>query len=110
MLGDQLLQLGHDLRVATELEISVDSPLEGRQAQLLEASECGLRELLVGELVKRRSTPQSQRLAQSCSGLGRRGRLRLPDKSLESFKIKLSRLHPEQVARRSGLQRRAAGT
>ena len=44
VLLDELLELGHELRVASELEVGVDPLLEGCQALLLEAGARGPRE------------------------------------------------------------------
>ena len=64
VLGDERLELGHELGVLAEREVGVDPPLDRQQVQILEAHDRGLRERLVGEIRKRRPAPEPERLAQ----------------------------------------------
>ena len=66
--GDQRLQLGHQRRMATELEIGVDTRLERFQTQLLEARDLLCGPWVEGEVRERRPAPQRQRLVQALGG------------------------------------------
>ncbi len=62
---DDGLQLGHELDVAAEREIGVDSFLQRHEPKLLEPRDLRLREGLVREVGERRPAPERKRLAQS---------------------------------------------
>ena len=63
MLGDERLELWHEVAVTSAGEISGDPVLDDRQPQLLEPPDL-LREREVVDVLERRSAPQSQRFRQ----------------------------------------------
>jgi len=69
VLGHEGLQLDGELVVTAQLEVGCDPLLLGGEAQLLEARNLGLREVLVPELGKRRPPPERQCGAQLLGGL-----------------------------------------
>ena len=102
MLGDQPLELGHDVGVAAERQVGVDALLQRRGVPLLEPGDLGLRERLVGNVGQRRPAPQRERLAQPRGGVGgslARERLAtLVREPLETIHVELAVLHLEHVA------------
>ncbi len=68
MLRHELLELGHELGAAAELELGLEALLRDRQAQLAQALDHGTRERLEREIGERLAPPQGERLA------GRAGR------------------------------------
>ena len=68
MLFDERLELGNERRMTPACEVGVDSGLDRRQAQLVETSDLGLRERLVGEVRERRPSPERERLAEGARG------------------------------------------
>ena len=64
VLADELLELGDQLGVAAERQISLDPTLERDQPLLLQAGDVALRERLVREVRQWRPAPQRERLAQ----------------------------------------------
>src|SRR5262249_39835720 len=64
ILGDQRLELTHDLRVTPELELGLDQFLARGGAQLFHAGDLDLGERLVGEIRERRTAPERERLAE----------------------------------------------
>ena len=63
LLRDERLQLRDELVVSPQLEVGLDALLLGREPQLLEAGDLGLREVLVPELGERRAAPERQSLS-----------------------------------------------
>jgi hypothetical protein len=63
VLGDERLQLAHQVGVAAARQVRVDARLERRPAQLLQPRDLDLRERLEGEVGERRPAPERQRLA-----------------------------------------------
>ena len=57
MLGNERLELGNHLAVPAELKPGLDQLLERRQPELLEATDLGLREGLIGQVRERRTAP-----------------------------------------------------
>jgi len=104
MLGDQPLELGHQLGMPAQCQVCLDALLQRSQPQLLQLRDRGLRERLVGELVQRRTSPQSQRVPQP-SGLGGDRRLcRLRHETTEPVGIDLVAVDGQQVPGRARLQ------
>ncbi len=102
VLGDQRLELSHDLEMAAELELCLDQPLDRRHAQVLEAIDLGPGEGLVCEPGKRLAAPECERLFER---LGRgggiaRGELRTPltEQPLEAASVDSLRVDPQLVA------------
>ena len=60
ILADEGLELGEKLRVAAEGQLGIGSLLERGLAKLLETGDLGLREVLVGDVVERRPTPETE--------------------------------------------------
>lgn len=75
--GHERLELGGERLVPREREVGGDSLLEHEQPQLLEARDLGPGELLVGDVLERRSAPQRERGAQR-----RRRRVRVARREL----------------------------
>ena len=64
MRGHERLELRHQLGVAAEREVGLDTQLERAEPQLLQPRDLGLSELLVGQVGQRRPAPQRECLAQ----------------------------------------------
>ncbi len=69
MHTDQVLELGHDLRVPTLLKVGVKPILECGDAQLLEPGDVRSGKRFVGEVLKRRSSPLAQSAPQDGASL-----------------------------------------
>ena len=69
--GDERLELGDELGMTSEREISLDPLLERDGAQLLEPRDLGLGERLVEEVRERRPAPERECLAQRPLGRDR---------------------------------------
>ena len=63
LVGHERLQLDDEFVVAPEVEARLDALLLGREPQLLEAGDLGLREVLVPELGERRAAPEGESLS-----------------------------------------------
>ena len=61
VVGDERLQLGHELGVVTEFQLGLDPLFGGGKAQLLQSGDLELSPLLVLELLERTSPPQRKR-------------------------------------------------
>lgn len=110
---DELLQLAHDLGMATGGEIGFHAKLQRGQSLLLQTRDLGGGERLDGQLGERRAAPQRQRLAQGRGSiLGStvcQHAACVLDEALEAFRVELSRLHAQAVAgRRRGHDLRVA--
>ena len=70
--ADQLVELAQHRRVAALGQLGVDLGLARAQPKVLEPPDLGRGERLVGEIVKRRTTPQRQRLTHVRPVLARR--------------------------------------
>ncbi len=66
--ADELLELADERPVPAQLQVGVDSPLERGQPELLQASDRGLGERVVGEIRQRRPSPQRERRPQVLGG------------------------------------------
>src|SRR5581483_8030889 len=62
VVGDQTLELRHELAVASAAEAGLDAVLERREPRVIEATSLGGRERLAAELSERRTAPERERL------------------------------------------------
>ena len=111
--GDEPLELTDKLRVAPKGEIGLDPLLESRKASLLEPGDLPLGERLVGEVGKRRATPEGKRRSQglrSAGGVSLRKRTSsLLGQACEECGVELTRLDPHEVAGRTSEEEPAPG-
>ena len=102
MLRDQPLELAHEPRMAAERESRLAERLEASDPQLLEPRDLGLRELLVGDVVQRRASPQCERLLErplrSLRVTGREQRAALVEETDEAVGVDLVPTRLEYVA------------
>ena len=109
MLGDQLLELAHDVGMAPEGEVRFDPPLERQHAELLETSGDRIEQGVVREVGERRAAPQCERLAERRRGTGRIPLLECPAavvrQLLEPLQIESPGLDANDVAGTAGLDR-----
>jgi hypothetical protein len=98
VLPHESLQLGDDLRVATELEVGVDPLLERRGAAVLELRPLGPGDRIV-EIGERWAAPEREGLAQPLGGNVGVAAVRFLDELLEAFGIERAGLDAHQVAR-----------
>jgi hypothetical protein len=61
VLGDQALELWHEIGAATQREVGLDSRLRGDEAQLLEATSLAFEAFGAGKLRVRTASPQPER-------------------------------------------------
>ena len=111
MLGDQRLELDDELIVASELEIGFDPLFLGRETELFESGDLGLREVGVPEFREGRAAPQTERLSQLLGGfLGLATRSRAPgllERVVEDVGVELAALHAKAVSVAVRLERLA---
>ena len=110
MTRDELLQLTHELRVASQGELGVDPPLDRSEPNLLEPLDRCLGERLVCEIGECGAAPEAERLPeQVCGLLHRSSRLGLSgalSQPLEAIQVELIRSEPQDVPRRASLDHR----
>ena len=98
---DERLELGDDVLVSCQREIGFDALLETHEPALLQAGDRRLRERLVGDVRKRRPSPE-------CEGVRQRGRgpIRLAgsqlvtplgEERLEARRVEIVTVEPEHV-------------
>ncbi len=109
MLGDECLELGHELGVLPEREVGVDPSLDRQQVQILQAHDRRLRERLEGEIREGRPAPEPESLAQQPGSGGGIGGGGLLEETLEASDVELLRVDPDDVAGRDGREERRAG-
>ena len=97
LLGDEHLELAHDVGVVAGGEIGVKPPLDRDEPQLLQPGERALGERLVGEVGQRRPSPQRERLAQRLGREPRVGVSGLGQQRLEPCEIDLGRVGLQHV-------------
>src|SRR5680860_28741 len=106
MVAGERLQLGDDLRVVAESELTVEELLERGQPQLLEVSRRPLRELLPEEVGECGTAPQFQcravGAACGCVVTGGDGTACRPDEPLELLGVDLGWLDAQDVAAPTG--------
>ena len=83
LLGDERLELGHDVGVASELGVGADPLLVRDEAQLLEPADLGLGEIVVGQVGECRAPPERECLTQRRGALVRLCRARVGEQLLE---------------------------
>ena len=102
MLGDQPLEFGNDVGVATEGQVGVDALLESVGVAFLEPDDLGPRECLVGDVRQSWPAPECERLAQPGGGVGgpfaRKRLAALVHEPLETLHVQLAVLHLKHVA------------
>ena len=94
----ELLQLGDDVRVPSQLEVGVDSFFASRELQLLDPVSLRPRERVEAEVRERLSAKQRERLEQERAALLRRPAKRVRCESLEPVHVELSLFDAEAVA------------
>ncbi len=99
VLANERLELGHELRVAPQCEVSVDALLESGQPLLAEPGASGVCERHV-ELRQGSPAPKPERLLEQDGRLLRRRTARLGHQPLEASEVELAVAHADQVARR----------
>ncbi len=109
MLGDELLELAHDVGIAPESEVRFDPPLECQHAELLETSGNRIEQGVVREVGERRTAPQGERVAERRRGTGRISFLECPAavvrQLLESLEVQSPGLDANDIAGAAGLDR-----
>jgi hypothetical protein len=113
LLPDQALQLGHQLTVPSQPQVSLDPILHRAQAQLGQPVGLGRRDVAVSELLERLAPPQPKRLPQHrpCGpgpAVGK-GTARLGGQLLKAHRIQGPGPNPQQIAGRAGDQHLAGG-
>ena len=71
VLGDERLELRHQVVMAAERQVGVDAILERGEPQLVQPGDLALRERLAAEIGQRLAVPQRERIAQARRPLGR---------------------------------------
>ena len=107
-MSNQLVQLGYQLRVATELEVGLDALLNRHQAQLFEPGDRRLCERLVGEVLQGVAAPESKTFSQERGGHLGVFRRRLLDEALEAKRIDSLWLDTQRVATVAGFDQTGA--
>ncbi len=106
MLGDERLEVADQLGARTGDELGLDPFFDGCDAELVEAHRLRPRERLVGEIRERRPADERECLPQQLGGALRSVRgTRLAQQALESRRVDLLRVEPEEVAARVRLDR-----
>ena len=110
VLGDELLELGHELRRPPGLELRVDPQLDGLHALLLELEHEVPDARLPVEIGKRSAAPERQRIAKGVRGTARVAAgerpSRVRDERPEHEEVDFVRIGPQQVRARTGLDPR----
>ena len=88
-----------------ERELEVDAPLDTSEAELFEAIDLVLREVVVGEVGKCRPAPEGERLAQLRHGRSRLERTGLGEEFLVAVRIEVPGRDVEPVTGPDGLHR-----
>ena len=102
VLGDQRLELCHQLEMAAGRQIGVDPILQRRQPQLLQPGDLALRERLAPQIGQRLPPPQRQRITQHRPSDHRDppARTRPLDQQLKPRHVDLIRRRAQQIPRR----------
>jgi hypothetical protein len=112
VLGRQLFELAHELRVASANEIRLDASLERHEPELVEPGGCLPQDSFVGDVCQSWTAPERKRLSQEhrrvlgAPTLEELGTVRC--ESLEAMEIERVVIHSQQVPRLPGLDRVAA--
>ena len=99
---DQPLQYADRVVVFAELELGVNSLLDDRLPQLLEAPDLACERRLIGEIRESRPPPQRQRGSELFVALARGKRPGLGDQALEAFEVDRPRRGAQDIAPRLG--------
>jgi hypothetical protein len=92
VLGDERLELRHQLVMAAERQVGVDAILERGQPELLQPGDLALRERFAVKIGQRLSAPERERVAQARRPLdGIVAGPRLGDQRLEPGQVDLAR-------------------
>ena len=101
VLGDQRLELRHQLEMAAGRQVGVDPILQRRQPQLLQTGDLALRERLAPQIGQRLPPPQRQRITQPGRAItGILARTRPLDQQLKPRHVDLIRRRAQQIPRR----------
>ena len=101
VLGDQRLELRHQLEMAAGRQIGIDPILQRREPQLLQPGDLALRERLAPQIGQRLPPPQRQRITQPGRAIpGIPARTRPLDQQLKPRHIDLIRRRAQQIPRR----------
>jgi hypothetical protein len=98
MARHERLELAHHVAMEAEREIGLDSSLESREMQLLEARDRRRREVLEGNVHERLATPQAKGLAERLGCSRGLGLVRLGDELLEPVDVELLPAHLDRVS------------
>ena len=101
MLGDKRLELADHLRLAAELELSLEPVLPCRYARLFEPGGLGHHRVFELDVREGRPTPEPERFAQARRPLLRRFARGVSDDALEAVDIDHIPRNVEQVTRRA---------
>ena len=89
VIDDEALELGDDLRVPAELELSVDLLLDHRESELFEPHSLRGRKLLIAKVRQRLAAEECERLPELPRTCGRTVCSRRGDDSLEAVNVQL---------------------
>src|SRR5205814_7747143 len=104
VIDDEALELGDDLRVPPELELSIYLLLDHREAELLEPQGFRGRKLLIAKVRQRLAAEECERLPELPRACGRTICSRRGDDSLEAVSVHLvAPRKPQSVSRWSCL-------
>ena len=108
VFGDERFYLSDEPVVATKCEVGLDPERDRREPDLLEPGDGRLRKALVGEVRKRRASPQRQRIVKPlrsiCCQTSSQQASPLVNQALEAVEVEVVRFDPEGVAGRSRRQ------
>ncbi len=99
LFADQSFELRDEVRVTSEGEVRIDAVLERLDSKLGEGRRRGA-DRFTGQVGKRISPPQRERLVEQRSGLAWLARTRLVAEAAETVEIELTELDTEQIAGR----------
>jgi hypothetical protein len=104
VIDDEAFELGDELRVPAELEVSIDLLLNHRESELFEPHSLGGGECLVAKVRQRLAAEDCERLSKLPRPCGWTIRSRRGDDSLQAVNVQLivSR-KPQSISRRSRL-------
>ena len=101
MRGHERLELSDEIGVPAEPQLELDPLADHREPEILEPCDLRPSEVLEGKLLQRRTSPESERLAQQFDRAFRVVmRSRLGDERVEAVAIELPGFDAEQIARR----------
>src|SRR5262245_7073494 len=105
MSGGERLELAHQLGVAAESQVGLDSLLERRDTQFFEPRDLVLSERVHGEVGKWRAAPECETFEQRATRQPRTARTEctsaLREEPFESLGVELVRLDPKHISGRT---------